>query len=126
MLVFAQRQNKLTSSWVSARNPSFRLILVEGIGLTLLGNDSESPQGQEMSHRPQPKRIGSKLLAIRQRLGLSQSQMFRLLELKCCYTRISEFETGRRQPNLLTLLAYARAAKVPLEQIVDDVLELEF
>jgi transcriptional regulator with XRE-family HTH domain len=78
-----------------------------------------------MSGRSQPKRIGSKLRAVRDKLGLSQTQMMRLLGIKCCYTRISEFERGKRQPNLLTLLAYARAAKIPLEQIVDDELELE-
>jgi transcriptional regulator with XRE-family HTH domain len=50
--------------------------------------------------------------------------MLRLLKINCCYGRISEYERGKRQPTILTLLAYARAAKVPLEEIVDDELEL--
>jgi transcriptional regulator with XRE-family HTH domain len=52
--------------------------------------------------------------------------MLRRLNLKCCYGRISEYERGKRQPSMLTLLDYARAAKVPLEEIVDDELELTF
>ena len=50
--------------------------------------------------------------------------MLQRLNLKCCYTRVSEFERGKRTPTILTLLDYARAAKVPLEEIVDDDLEL--
>lgn len=65
--------------------------------------------------RDKPKHVGPKLKAIRQRLGLSQTGMLRKLNLKCCYTRISEFERGRR-----------RAAGIPLEQIVDDEMELSF
>jgi len=42
------------------------------------------------------------------------------------YGRISDYESGKRVPTILTLLAYARAAKIPLEQIVDDDLELIF
>ena len=34
-----------------------------------------------MNKRPRPQRIASKLLAIRQHLGLSQSQMLRRLDL---------------------------------------------
>ena len=34
--------------------------------------------------------------------------------------RISEFETGRREPNLFVLAAYARLAKVHLESVADD------
>jgi transcriptional regulator with XRE-family HTH domain len=79
-----------------------------------------------MRERHRPQHIAPKLKAIRQRLGLSQSGMMRRLNLKCCYTRISEYERGKRQPTILTLLAYARAARLPLEQIVDDELELEF
>jgi len=73
-----------------------------------------------MSHRPRPQQIPAKLLAIRQKLGLSQTGMLRLLGLKCCYTRISEFERGKRTPSLAVLLLYARAGQVSLESIVDD------
>ena len=76
--------------------------------------------------RPQPKRIGPKVLAIRQHLGLSQTQMKHRINFSGDYGRISDYESGKRVPTILTLLAYARAAKIPLEQIVDDDLELIF
>jgi transcriptional regulator with XRE-family HTH domain len=40
------------------------------------------------------------------------------------YGRISEYEQDKREPNLITLLAYARAASIHLEDIVDDNFEL--
>ena len=75
--------------------------------------------------RDKPQRLASKLKAIRERLGVSQTGMKRLLNFEGEYTRISEFELGRRAPSLIVLLSYARAARIPLEQIVDDELELE-
>ena len=42
------------------------------------------------------------------------------------YNRISEFEHGRRQPSLTILLAYARAAQIPLESLIDDTMDLPF
>jgi transcriptional regulator with XRE-family HTH domain len=82
-----------------------------------------------MGHAANPhiKHLASKLLAIRRSLGLSQTQMARLLPmLKGGDGRLSEFESGRRVPNVLVLMAYARAAKIPLESIVDDDIELKF
>jgi len=46
-----------------------------------------------------------------ERLGLGDSMH---------YGRISEYEQDKREPSLITLLAYARAASVHLEDIVDD------
>ncbi len=77
-----------------------------------------------MNVRPRPQHIPEKLLAIRKHLGLSQTGMMRRLNIKCCYTRISEFERGRRTPSLLTLLAYARAAGIHMDDIVDDTVAL--
>jgi len=71
-----------------------------------------------------PLRLASKLKAIRQRLGVSQTEMKGLLKFKGHYARISEFEIGRRQPNLMTILAYARLAGVPMDALVDDETEL--
>jgi transcriptional regulator with XRE-family HTH domain len=82
-----------------------------------------------MGHSADPhiKHLAAKLLAIRRSLGLSQTKMAQLLPmLKGGYKRLSEFEKGRRVPNVLVLLAYARAAKIPLESIVDDEIELKF
>jgi transcriptional regulator with XRE-family HTH domain len=62
--------------------------------------------------------MAGKLLAIRQHLGVSQTGMKRLLNFKGQYGRISEYELGRRTPDLIVLLSYARVAGIPLEQIV--------
>ena len=71
-----------------------------------------------------PKRIAEKVKAIRHHLGVSQTGMKELINCNSPYGRISEYERGKRQPTILTLLAYARAGKVSLEEIVDDEMEL--
>jgi transcriptional regulator with XRE-family HTH domain len=78
----------------------------------------------ESRRRNQPKRLARKLLAIRQGLGASQTEMARLLQLKKTYTVVSSYETGRREPDLLTLLRYARLAKVSTDILIDDQLDL--
>jgi hypothetical protein len=50
----------------------------------------------------------------------------RLPMLKGGHYRLSEFEKRRRVPNVLVLMAYARAAKTPLESLIDDEIELKF
>ena len=79
-----------------------------------------------MGHRPRerPKYLGPKLLAIREHLGLSQSEIAWRLGFESSCARISEYEHGHREPNLLVLLSYARLARVPLEHIVDDTVTL--
>lgn len=76
--------------------------------------------------RPRPLRLAEKLLQIRVALGLSQTQMLDRLGFSDSmhYGRISEYEQDKREPTLMTLLAYARAASVHLEDIVDDNLDL--
>lgn len=76
--------------------------------------------------RPRPQRLAEKLLQIRVGLGLSQTQMLERLGFGDImhYGRISEYEQDKREPTLITLLAYARAASVHLEDIVDDDFEL--
>jgi transcriptional regulator with XRE-family HTH domain len=73
----------------------------------------------------QQKRLAAKLLQIRQWLKLSQSEIVERLGVQTDHTLISMYEQNRRQPPLYVLLAYARIAGVPLEQIVDDELELK-
>lgn len=69
-----------------------------------------------------PKNLGRKLLQIRKALGLSQSEMLRRLGAEHSFqtARISEFESGAREPSLWILLAYGRVARVHLESLVDD------
>ena len=76
--------------------------------------------------RVKPQRLAEKLLEIRLALGLSQSEMLRRLglEAQMDYKRISEFELGTTEPQLSVLLQYARAARVHMEDIVDDELDL--
>jgi transcriptional regulator with XRE-family HTH domain len=70
--------------------------------------------------------MGAKLLEIRNSLGLSQGQLIEYLGLTPYINRpeISDFENGVREPDLLTLLAYARKAGVLVDQIIDDDLKL--
>lgn len=76
--------------------------------------------------RPRPRRMASKLREIREKLGLSQSQMLARLDLKekMHYGRISQYENDEREPSLITVLAYAHVAQVHLEDIVSDDLDL--
>lgn len=76
--------------------------------------------------RPKPERLAEKLKEIRLALGLSQPEMLKRLGLEEAmqYARISEYETGQREPSLLTLLAYSRVAGVHMEVLADDELDL--
>jgi hypothetical protein len=74
---------------------------------------------------PRPKHLAAKLLAIRQHLELSQVRMAIKLGTDLAYHRLSEFEHGRRMPDLMTVLAYARAAGILMEYIADDEVDLK-
>ncbi len=76
--------------------------------------------------RLRQQRLPEKLRAIRDALGLSQTEMLRRLGAEDLieYNRISEFETGKREPPLAILLLYARAANVWMDVLVDDELDL--
>jgi transcriptional regulator with XRE-family HTH domain len=79
------------------------------------------------SHRQKPTRLAAKLYAIRTGLDLTQEQMIERLD--CSETplypaSISLYEQGKREPPLLVLLAYARAAGVTMEMLVDDEADL--
>lgn len=78
------------------------------------------------TRRRKPKRLGRKLAAIRDRLGVSQSEMARLLDLQVSYTVVSSYELGTGEPDLLTLLCYARLAGVSVESLIDDKMALTF
>jgi transcriptional regulator with XRE-family HTH domain len=76
------------------------------------------------SRRNKPKKLSQKLLAIRKRLHMSQTEMARALQLKVHYSAVSNFELGTREPDLIIVLRYSRLAGVPMETIVDDQLNL--
>jgi transcriptional regulator with XRE-family HTH domain len=81
-----------------------------------------------MGARPRlrQKRLPDKLRAIRDALGISQSEMLRRLGAEDLieYNRISEFETGKGEPPLRILLQYARVANVWADVLIDDDLDL--
>lgn len=73
-----------------------------------------------------PKRLSEKLLKIREAFADSQAAFLERLgnPEAIIQTSISAYERGRREPPLLILLKYARVAKVSLEILVDDNLDL--
>ena len=79
-----------------------------------------------MGTRPsnRPARLAAKLLAIRKQLGLSQSELAFRLHFDQAPARISEYESGVREPQLSLLLRYARLARVCTCVLIDDDLEL--
>ncbi len=78
------------------------------------------------SARERPERLAQKLLQIRNALGLSQGEMLHRIGLGESGYRhyVSQFELGKREPSLRTLLEYARVANVYVEALIDDELDL--
>ena len=77
------------------------------------------------TQRERPKYLADKLLAIRtEKLNLSQARMVQKLGIKMSAGRISEYERGIRMPDLIVILAYARAAGLHMEVLADDRLKL--
>lgn len=76
--------------------------------------------------RRTPERLPEKLREIRMRLGLSQNEMIRRMGLEGELTReeVSSFELGRRQPNLMTLWAYANAVNLYVDALILDTVDL--
>jgi transcriptional regulator with XRE-family HTH domain len=71
-------------------------------------------------------RLAEKLRTIRLHLGLSQTEMLKRLgvEEQISYTYISRYESGEREPPLMIILEYARAANVSTDVLIDDDLDL--
>ena len=76
--------------------------------------------------RPKPERLAVKLREVRTKLGLSQNGMIRRMGLtdRLVQAEISAYELGLREPPLTVLLAYARAANILVEWLIDDELDL--
>jgi len=74
--------------------------------------------------RISPKRLAEKLLQIREALGLSQREMAKRLGNKRTHHHISKYERGKSVPPIEIVLAYSSVAKVTMNQIVDDDLDL--
>jgi transcriptional regulator with XRE-family HTH domain len=76
--------------------------------------------------KERPKRLGEKLGFIRKQLDLSQNEMVRHLGMSGKLTReeMSAYERGLREPSLPTLSRYAKVARVWIDVLVDDDLDL--
>jgi transcriptional regulator with XRE-family HTH domain len=80
-----------------------------------------------MAKRPVPKKLAKKLAQIRAQLGLSQTEMVKALNYKASPlypAQISQFESSRREPPLMVLLAYARLAGISTDDLIDDKVNL--
>ena len=73
--------------------------------------------------RPYPAKLAGKLARLRETLGLSQGDIAAKIGVKD-RASISGYERGEREPPLPVLLAYARLAKVSVERLIDDELDL--
>jgi transcriptional regulator with XRE-family HTH domain len=76
--------------------------------------------------RQKPKYLPEKLFRVRERLGATQPEMARLIGFKGSCARISEYEVGKREPNLMVLLSYAKAGGISTDMLIDDSVELTF
>ena len=78
------------------------------------------------SNNLNPNRLAEKLKQIRTQHNLSQNEILQKLGYDGVLFQgnISQYELGRREPPLLVLLAYARLAKVTVDLLIDDNLDL--
>ena len=76
--------------------------------------------------RVKPERLAEKLRAIRDAFGLSQGELVKRLDAGDLIDakHVSKFELGEREPSLIVLLRYARLARVSMDVLADDELDL--
>lgn len=76
--------------------------------------------------RTRSSRLAEKLLRIRLELNLSQGAILSQLgfDEELFRSNVSQYERGERVPSLPVLLAYARAANVYVDALIDDELDL--
>src|SRR6202008_1845908 len=76
--------------------------------------------------RRRPERLGEKLLQIRHALELSQDGMLSRLGLseERFRSAVSSYELGHSEPELPSLLIYARLVGIPVDVLIDNDLEL--
>ena len=79
------------------------------------------------SPRPHPQRLAEKLLAVRNRLELSQEQMALAQTPKDSHYHdgnIYKKERGTREPSLLVILRYAQLSGISTDVLINDELSL--
>lgn len=78
--------------------------------------------------RTTPIKLAEKLSKIRTDLDLTIDELiekFDCPDIPLYPASISMYESGKREPPLVILLRYARLAKVSMESLVDDEIEVE-
>jgi transcriptional regulator with XRE-family HTH domain len=70
------------------------------------------------------KELPRKLIAVRQKLGLTQTQMAKRIGLRVSPGEVAEYESGFTEPDLIVLMAYSELAAVNMEVFAYDELEL--
>lgn len=79
--------------------------------------------------RPVPKLLAKKLKRIRERLGVGQLEMARLLSKTPSPPdsgMVSRFERGEREPNLFVILEYANLVRINPVILIDDQWSIKF
>jgi transcriptional regulator with XRE-family HTH domain len=75
--------------------------------------------------RKRQKKLSKKLKAIREALGLSQGGIIETLDLTGLrQSNISGYELGEFEPPIFVLLAYAKAANICTDVLLDDKYDL--
>src|SRR4051794_33652710 len=74
--------------------------------------------------RPTPKLLAEKLKAIRENLGLSQTEIAKEIGVGN-RASISGYERGDREPPLPVLLAYGKLANVAVDILINDEFAVE-
>jgi transcriptional regulator with XRE-family HTH domain len=80
-----------------------------------------------MTKKRTPVKLAQKLKKIRQHIGFSQDRLAEVIGRKDVSrrSRVHEWETGKSQPDLLSLLAYARLVDISTDVLIDDDMELD-
>ena len=81
------------------------------------------------TRRPQPKKLKKKLREIRLILGFTQEEMAKQLQKSGSERAIhsgyvADYESGKREPSLLVILAYAKLMGMSTDVLIDDHVDL--
>jgi transcriptional regulator with XRE-family HTH domain len=79
--------------------------------------------------RQTPAKLGQKLKAIRAHLELTGEELIKRLDCPSSHLNtgsITLYEKGLRVPSLIVLLRYSKLAKVSINVLVDDEVDLPF
>lgn len=68
--------------------------------------------------RKRPRNLAAKLREVRKRLEMTQIELAE--EIGTDSGTISRFETGKREPSLLEILAYSQISGVGIDVLIDD------